>query len=80
MGGEMSEVLLGQVKWFSDSKGIGFIRVVESGTEVFVHYSQVHPQPNGFRTLQEGQRVRFNLCEGPKGLFAVDVVGLEVGK
>jgi CspA family cold shock protein len=58
---------LGTVKWFNDSKGFGFIRV-EGDADVFVHYSQI--EGDGFRTLEEGQEVKFELRDGPKGKFA----------
>ena len=57
----------GTVKWFNDSKGFGFIRV-EGDADVFVHYSQI--EGDGFRTLEEGQSVQFELRDGPKGKFA----------
>jgi CspA family cold shock protein len=58
---------VGHVKWFNNAKGFGFIKQDE-GPDVFVHYSQI--QGDGFRTLEEGEAVRFKLVEGPKGLFA----------
>jgi CspA family cold shock protein len=58
---------LGTVKWFNDSKGFGFIRI-EGDADVFVHYSQI--EGDGFRTLEEGQAVQFELRDGPKGKFA----------
>lgn len=69
----MDEKETGTVKWFSNDKGYGFISR-EEGEDVFVHYSAV--QGSGFRTLREGQRVEFNVEEGPKGLRATDVVAL----
>ncbi|MGD2162274.1 MAG: cold-shock protein [Anaerolineales bacterium] len=66
----MSERVLGTVKWFNASKGYGFIEV-EDGDDVFVHYSAI--QADGFRTLEEGQRVEFSVEQGPKGLQAADV-------
>ena len=57
----------GTVKWFNDAKGFGFISR-ENGEDVFVHFSAI--QSNGFRSLQEGQRVQFNVVKGPKGLQA----------
>ncbi len=58
---------LGTVKWFNDAKGFGFIRQ-DNGPDVFVHYSQIIG--DGFRTLEEGQPVEFEIKEGPKGLLA----------
>jgi cold shock protein len=60
----------GKVKWFNDAKGFGFIKQ-ENQPDVFVHYSQIVGE--GFRTLEEGQDVQFELKEGPKGLFAENV-------
>jgi CspA family cold shock protein len=60
----------GTVKWFNDAKGFGFISR-QSGEDVFVHFSAI--QANGFRSLQEGQAVQFNVVKGPKGLQAENV-------
>jgi len=64
---EEVEMAVGTVKWFNDAKGFGFIRQ-ENGPDVFVHYSQI--VGDGFRTLEEGQAVEFEIKEGPKGLLA----------
>ena len=69
----MSDRVQGTVKWFNSTKGYGFI-AREGGEDVFVHYSAI--QMNGYRTLNEGQRVEFTLEHGPKGLQASDVVAL----
>jgi CspA family cold shock protein len=61
----------GTVKWFSDSKGFGFI-APESGDDVFVHFTAI--QGDGFRTLSEGDKVRFEVVQGPKGPQASNVV------
>jgi CspA family cold shock protein len=61
----------GVVKWFNDAKGYGFI-VREQGADVFVHHTAIIAE--GFRTLAEGDRVTFNVVEGPKGLQAKNVV------
>ena len=61
----------GKVKWFNESKGIGFIEQ-DSGEDVFVHYSAI--TGGGFKTLKEGQRVDFEITTGPKGLKAENVV------
>jgi CspA family cold shock protein len=60
----------GSVKWFNDAKGFGFISR-SSGDDVFVHFSAI--QSNGFRSLQEGQPVQFDVVKGPKGLQAEKV-------
>jgi CspA family cold shock protein len=62
---------LGTVKWFNAEKGYGFITVDESGDDVFVHWSAI--QMDGFRALEEGQRVEFELGEGQKGPQAESV-------
>jgi CspA family cold shock protein len=61
----------GQIKWFNNSKGYGFIGR-EDGPDVFVHYSGIVGE--GFRTLSEGDRVQFDIVEGPKGPQAENVV------
>ncbi len=63
----------GTVKWFNGAKGYGFIKR-ESGEEIFVHFSAI--QENGYRTLEEGQAVEFEVTKGPKGLQAANVVRL----
>ena len=62
---------LGKIKWFSDAKGYGFIQTDEGAQDIFVHFSAIEGQ--GFRTLQEGQVVEFELEKGPKGMKAVSV-------
>ena len=66
-------VVQGQVKWFNDAKGYGFI-TRENGPDVFVHHTQI--QGEGFRSLAEGQPVEFELTDGPKGPQATNVVKL----
>ncbi len=60
----------GKVKWFNESKGFGFIEQ-ESGEDVFVHYSEI--QGEGFKTLNEGDSVEFEVTDGPKGPQASNV-------
>ena len=67
----MSERVNGTVKWFNGSKGYGFI-ARDDGEDVFVHYSAIEGQ-EGFRNLDEGDRVEFAIEQGPKGPSAVDV-------
>jgi CspA family cold shock protein len=67
---KMAERVTGTVKWFNASKGYGFL-AREGGPDVFVHYSAI--ESDGFRTLQEGQAVEFEVEQGPKGLQAAHV-------
>jgi CspA family cold shock protein len=62
---------LGTVKWFNDAKGFGFIEPEGGGADVFAHFSAV--QMEGFRTLKQGSRVRYELVQGPKGSLAQDI-------
>lgn len=66
----MSERIIGTVKWFNGGKGYGFIER-EGGEDVFVHFSAI--QSDGYRNLEEGQRVEFNVEQGPKGPQASNV-------
>ena len=61
----------GTVKWFNESKGFGFITPEEGGSDVFVHFNAI--QGSGFKTLNEGQKVTFEVENGPKGLQATNV-------
>ena len=67
----MNERVTGTVKWFNSSKGYGFIER-EGGPDVFVHFSAI--EMDGYRSLQEGQRVEFSIEQGPKGLQAAKVI------
>ena len=69
----MSQRITGTVKWFNGTKGFGFIEQ-ENGPDVFVHYSAL--QGEGFRNLDEGQKVEFTVEQGPKGLQASNVTEL----
>jgi CspA family cold shock protein len=66
----MAERVTGTVKWFNASKGYGFL-AREGGPDVFVHFSAI--QSEGFKTLNEGQPVEFEIEQGPKGLQAANV-------
>jgi CspA family cold shock protein len=68
--GNKQHMETGTVKWFNDAKGYGFISR-QNGEDVFVHFSAI--QANGFRSLQEGQQVQFDVVKGPKGWQAENV-------
>ncbi len=70
----MAQREVGTVKWFDSAKGYGFISR-EQGEDVFVHFRAI--RGDGFRTLEEGQRVEFNVAQGQKGLQADDVAVIE---
>ncbi len=63
----------GTVKWFNEAKGFGFIEQ-ESGPDVFAHFSAISGE--GFKTLSEGQRVKFNVTQGQKGPQAENIIAL----
>lgn len=65
--------MIGTVKWFNASKGYGFI-TSEEGTDVFAHYSQIEKE--GYKTLEEGERVSFEVVEGAKGPQAEKIESL----
>ena len=66
---------IGTVKWFNDAKGFGFIEPEAGGEDIFAHFSTI--QMEGFRTLKQGGRVRFEIEHGPKGQLAKDITPLE---
>lgn len=70
----MSDKMKGQVKWFNESKGFGFITPSDGSKDVFVHFSAI--QGNGFKTLAEGQNVEFTIEDGSKGPAAANVTAL----
>ena len=61
----------GTVKWFNDAKGFGFITPDGGGEDLFAHFSSI--QMNGFNTLKEGQKVSFEIAQGPKGKQALSI-------
>jgi len=61
----------GQVKWFNNAKGFGFILPDEGGGDLFAHYSAI--TMDGYKTLKAGQAVSFEIVEGPKGLHAANI-------
>lgn len=66
-----SNIARGKVKWFNNEKGYGFIRREDEVEDIFVHYSAI--DANGYKTLEEGQDVEFELIQGDKGLQATNV-------
>lgn len=64
----MSDRQNGVVKWFNDAKGFGFITQTNGGPDLFVHFKSI--QGDGFKSLQEGQKVTFNVIQGQKGMQA----------
>lgn len=71
----MADKRIGKVKWFNNSKGYGFIEQPDGTGDVFVHYSAI--EMNGFKTLDEGQEVEFELIQGPKGKQAEKVTRVQ---
>ncbi|GEK47004.1 cold-shock protein [Halomonas pacifica] len=61
----------GTVKWFNDTKGYGFISPDDGGDDLFAHFSEI--QADGFKTLQDGQKVSFDVTQGKKGLQASNI-------
>jgi CspA family cold shock protein len=76
----MSEAVLmsnkGKVKWFNNAKGFGFIQADGQEKDIFVHHTAI--KADGFRTLNQGEEVQFDLIQGPKGLKAENVLRLQV--
>ncbi|MGN0859102.1 MAG: cold-shock protein [Stenotrophomonas sp.] len=65
----------GTVKWFNDAKGFGFISPEDGSADVFAHFSAINAK--GFRSLQEGQRVSYDVAEGPKGAQASNIAVID---
>ena len=63
---------LGTVKWFSNSKGYGFIAPENGGDDIFAHFSAI--SMDGYKTLKKGQQVEFEYEQGPKGMHAINVI------
>lgn len=70
----MSNMIKGQVKWFNEAKGFGFITPADGSKDVFVHFSAIRDQ--GFKTLAEGQNVQFSIENGAKGPSAANVTAI----
>jgi len=64
-------VSIGTVKWFNDKKGFGFITPDDGGQDLFVHHTNI--EADGFRTLQDGQKVQYEAAQGKKGMEATKV-------
>tara|TARA_B100000614_G_scaffold204128_1_gene185793 strand:- start:66 stop:341 length:276 start_codon:yes stop_codon:yes gene_type:complete len=71
---EKSTMATGTVKWFNDTKGYGFISPDDGGDDLFAHFSEI--QAEGFKTLQDGQKVSFEVTQGKKGLQAANIKAL----
>jgi CspA family cold shock protein len=65
----------GQVKWFNNAKGFGFILPDDGGGDLFAHYSAITME--GYKTLKAGQAVSFDIIEGPKGLHAANIMAVK---
>jgi CspA family cold shock protein len=69
---ELLHMTVGKIKWFDNKKGFGFIRTNDNPEDIFVHYTNI--QGTGFKTLEDGDTVQFELVQGNKGLHAENVV------
>lgn len=73
---------VGQVKWFDNSQGYGFITIIsgsEKGKDIFVHHTGISPANSNYKTLRKGEYINFNIITGLKGLQAVDITGINGG-
>ena len=70
-----SEKISGTVKWFNDAKGFGFVTPDSGGEDLFAHFSSINM--NGFKTLKEGQKVLFEIAQGPKGQQALNITAAD---
>jgi CspA family cold shock protein len=68
---KVANMAIGTVKWFNDSKGFGFITPDDGSEDLFAHFSAINM--NGFKTLKEGQKVSFDVVQGPKGKQASNI-------
>lgn len=73
----MAERVNGTVKWFNAAKGYGFIAPADGTKDLFVHFSAIQDAGNGYRSLNEGDQVEFNVENGQKGLQATNVVKMD---
>ena len=73
--GGIQVMAIGTVKWFNDAKGFGFIEPEAGGDDIFAHFSAI--QMDGFRTLKQGGRVRFEVIQGPKGQLAQNIAAID---
>ena len=79
---EISGNIIGQVKWFNDKLGFGFITIndgPEKGKDIFVHHSGIKPANSNYKTLRKGEYVNFNIVKGLNGLQGIDVTGINGG-
>lgn len=79
---EASGSIIGQVKWFNDRLGYGFVTINQGddkGRDIFVHHSGIRPANSNYKTLRKGEYVNFNVVKGLNGLQAVDVTGINGG-
>jgi len=75
-------IYVGQVKWFDNSQGYGFITIIsgsEKGKDIFVHHTGISPANSNYKTLRKGEYINFNIINGLKGLQAVDITGINGG-